>query len=359
MAMKNNLHHILLIRTDRIGDVVLTTPTVSWLRKYYPHARIAFLTRAYTAPLLRHYSGIDEILIYRPEEEHAGLRGHLRLARQLKSHRFDAAFLFFPQPGLSLALYRAGIPLRVGSGYRWSAIFLNRRIFEHRKKGEKHELEYNFSLLRDFVPRLPHPEEVVFDFQRDETLLHLRQKALNKLGLTASYAIIHPGSGGSAPRLPIEQFARIAHYLQRHSALQLLIVGNGKEQNLVNDLLQQLPSRERIHAVVGEWDLETYMGIIAGSRLFISNSTGPLHIARAFDVPVLAFYCPATPCSPKRWGPYNRLDSVLTPDISPCKSCNIKRCPYGNCLSHIPWNAIENRLQRILAGLNDLPRQRE
>jgi heptosyltransferase-2 len=90
------------------------------------------------------------------------------------------------------------------------------------------------------------------------------------------------------------------------------------------------------------------MSIIAGASFFISNSTGPLHIARAFNIPLLAFYCPAIPCSPERWGPYNQKDSIITPDIIPCKSCNIDKCPYGNCLNLISWSDIQKRLERLL-----------
>jgi len=78
--------------------------------------------------------------------------------------------------------------------------------------------------------------------------------------------------------------------------------------------------------------------------LFISNSTGPLHIARAMDIPLLAFYCPAIPCSPERWGPYNQLDSVITPRLEPCKSGNPEKCLHGNCLGLISWEMIQPRL---------------
>jgi ADP-heptose:LPS heptosyltransferase len=82
--------------------------------------------------------------------------------------------------------------------------------------------------------------------------------------------------------------------------------------------------------------------------LFISNSTGPLHIARVFDIPLIAFYCPAIPCSPRRWGPYNRIQSVLQPDIEPCKTGNPRKCPHGNCLESIKWEDIRILLDKRL-----------
>ncbi|NIW97787.1 MAG: lipopolysaccharide heptosyltransferase II, partial [Phycisphaerae bacterium] len=85
------INRILLIRTDRIGDVVLTTPAASILHQHDPNLHIAFLSKQYTEPLLRHHRHIDDIVIYDPLEAHRGLRGHLKLAGQLRKMHFDVA----------------------------------------------------------------------------------------------------------------------------------------------------------------------------------------------------------------------------------------------------------------------------
>jgi len=342
--------HILLIRTDRIGDVVLTTPLISILHQEFPHSKIYFLTRQYTAPLLKHHDWLDDVFIYDPEKEHRGLAGHFRLGKFLKEKHIDIAFLFYPQAGLAFSLFMAEIPIRVGSGYRWFSFFLNHRIYEHRKYGKKHELEYNLFLLKNFIRRLPLPAEIHFRFRLDEPLLQLRKSALEKLHIQSDYLIIHPGSGGSAPNLPPEKFKQITAYLFENTEKTILIVGDSSEADLVNTISAEI-NDPRIQKIIGEWDLETYMAVISGSRLFISNSTGPLHIARAFNIPLVAFYCPAIPCSPKRWGPYNQLDSVITPAVKPCSNCNLSTCPYGNCLGLISWETIQSKLEEKIKQL--------
>ncbi len=345
---ENTLRNILLIRTDRIGDVVLTTPALTVLRQHYPEARLHFLTRDYTAPILKHHRDLDEILLYQPEGRHRGWSGIRRLARELQARQIDTAFLFFPRPDLALALRLAGIPRRVGIAYRWYSFLLNKRIFEHRKHGRKHELEYNLSLLQPFVSHLPTPEEVQFNFVFDESLRAVRESLLRKGRIQSDYLVVHPGSGGSAPNLPPEMFARIVRFLAEKVSWDILLVGSKSEGPLLEQI-QRLAGVERLHRIAGDWNLEEYLAIIAGSRLFISNSTGPLHLARAFEVPLLAFYCPAIPCSPRRWGPYNRPEAVLVPEVEPCNSCNPARCPYGNCLSLIPWEKIQARLISLLS----------
>ncbi len=335
----------MLVRTDRIGDVILTTPAINFLRLKFPEARIFFLTREYTAPILKHYRFLDEILIYRPEEEHRGIRGHLKLARQLAEKKIDLAFLFYPQATLALSLFMAKIRYRIGTGYRWYSFLLNHKIYEHRKYGRRHELEYNLILLRDFLPEIPKPEEIHFHFVIDQQLQTIKSQALRERGIRSEYLIIHPGSGGSAPTLPPKMYQKILTHVTQKTDLDILLIGDSSEAQLIEEIAGRNGS-SKIHTISGAWNLETYMAVISGSRLFISNSTGPLHIARALEIPLIAFYCPATPCSPRRWGPYYRRDSVLLPDIEPCKSCNSEKCPYGNCLELISWERIQALLDQ-------------
>jgi heptosyltransferase-2 len=343
MAYKN----FLLIRTDRIGDVILTTPAIDILKKKFPDAKLYFLTRPYTAPLLKHYKGLDQIIEYRPDAEHQGITGHLKLAKFLRSLSIDTAFLLYPKPLLAFTLFKAKIPVRIGSGYRWYSFFLNRPVFEHRKYGKRHELEYNLSLIEPVVNKIPEPDQINFSFMKDSFLKKLREKTLLQNRINNNYIIIHPGSGGSAPNLPAEKYAEIVRYLADNQDNEVVVVGDHSEKELVNKIVTL--SGKRVISILGEWDLERYMSVISGAASFISNSTGPLHIARAFNIPLLAFYCPAIPCSPGRWGPYNQSDAVITPDLVPCKSCNINKCPHGNCLDQIEWEEIRKKLDRLIS----------
>jgi heptosyltransferase-3 len=345
-----DLKNILLIRTDRIGDVVLTTPAISLLHGTYPNADLFFLTREYTAPLLKHHPYIKEVITYDPEGKHRGLKGHLRFAEELKKREIELAIFFHPVAYLALSVFMANIPHRLASGYRWYSFLLNHPVYEHRKYGLRHELEYNLSLIKNFIKTMPTPEEIKFQFTMDESMIALKQKELKKFNIGSRYIIIHPGSGGSAPNLPMEMFSRILIYLRQRTDMDIILAGDYTEKTLIDSISDE-KATERIFKIIGQWNLEQYMAIIGESRLFISNSTGPLHIARAFDIPLLAFYCPAVPCSPERWGPYNRQDSIITAPVEPCKTCNINKCPHGNCLRHISWEMIKTGLDNKLGEI--------
>ena len=342
------INKLLLIRTDRIGDVILTTPAASRLRDVFPNAHITFMVRDYTAELLALHHDIDEVIRYQPQDGHRGLAGHIRLARQLRADRFDAAILFYPRPLLAAALRLSGIPRRIGTGYKFYSLLFNRRIYEHRMRGGKHELDCNLTLLDALVP---HEEwQPRFAFSIPPILDEWRRRFLASHDIRGKYAVIHAGNGGSAPNLTVAQYRALARQLLAQSDLQLLFTGIPPEAARIGEITAGSDGA-RVIKVVGELDMVQLTAVIAAAALFAGSSTGPLHIARAFDVPLMGFYCPARACAPARWGPYRQQEWTLTSAVTPCERCNSEKCPHGNCLSHLTDETLQAFVARRLAAL--------
>ncbi len=335
---------ILLVRTDRIGDVVLTTPAATILKEQFPDAEIHFLTRAYTAPLVELHADVDHVLIYQPEGKHRGFKGHLQLANKLREYQYDAAFLFYPTFSLAWVLFQAAIPVRVGSGFRWySSLFLNYKHYEHRKTGQRHELEYNIQLINRIV-KIPHAA-IAFRFQIPEILHDWWQTYRIHHNLPSEYAVVHPGSGGSAPNLTLAQYQQVIHAILSETQLAVLLTGSPDELEVLQSIKNNFADKP-VFIIGVDFTLPQLMIIISQAQLFVSTSTGPLHIAAAFNVPVVGFYCPAPPCSPRRWGPYGQEQWTVTPEVTPCRYCKVEQCPHGNCLSHIPPHRIQEIITR-------------
>src|SRR5882672_12512942 len=113
------MNKILIVRTDRVGDVLLTTPVSAALRAAFPQVKISWLVRPYTAPLLENNPDVDEILTD---------------LNQIKKKMFDAAIVSYPRWKTAWVLWRAGIPLRIGPASKPYSVLFNKRIWQHRSE---------------------------------------------------------------------------------------------------------------------------------------------------------------------------------------------------------------------------------
>lgn len=343
------IQRILIVRTDRVGDVVLTLPLVGVLKHLFPKSFIAFLTRAYTLPLVENCPLVDQIIEYEPAGCHHGRKGHHKLAQTLSAFQFDAALFCFPRWELVLAAKRAGIPHRLGTGFRWYSFLFTQKIYEHRKHCLKHELEYNVALASLLSrEKLPPPS---YGLHLKESLLRWRDETLQKFGLENGYAIIHAGNGGSAPNLSLTQYRTVRNFLLEHTSWKILLTGSLSEKGKVADLLEEALAKRMVNGA-GKFNLEELMAVVSGAKLLISSSTGPLHLADALGVPVAAFYCPRPPSTPKRWGPFTQPQGVLQPHVETPKRCQLKKCPHGGCLTQLSGQQLKDFLQERLRALN-------
>ena len=335
ISSSNPPERFLLVRTDRIGDTVLTLPAVTALRKKYPAAFIIFLAHPYTAPLIQQYEGIDLLLTYEPERQHKGWPGIMRLSRELEVLKIDTALLFYPQLELAFALFKAKIPLRIATAYRWYSFLLNQRIYEHRKECKKHEADYNLSLLASLLPGETQQAHSKFKKWSPEPWWNNFRAELDR----SEYVIVHPGSGDSAPNLNKAQYRLIIRLLLEKTNWIVLLTGTTDERKLVHELAVGFP-KKRVKDIAGRFSLVEFFSIIRNSALLITTSTGPLHLANAVGTPLLGFFCPAKPHTPLRWGPYDQKKWVVTPELDRPDICKLKNCPHGGCLKHLSDSEI-------------------
>ncbi|MDP7622450.1 MAG: glycosyltransferase family 9 protein, partial [SAR324 cluster bacterium] len=180
--------------------------------------------------------------------------------------------------------------------------------YEHRKDCRKHESEYNLSLLDSLLPDQIKQPEYKFKKWTPESWWEEFSRELNY----PDYAIVHPGSGDSAPNLNAEQYILIIRLLLENTSWTVLLTGISKEENLVSELAAGFPE-ERVKKAAGRFSLAELFSVIRNSSLLVTSSTGPLHLANAAGTPLLGFFCPAKPHTPDRWGPYDQQQWVVTP----------------------------------------------
>jgi heptosyltransferase-3 len=324
---KKRLQNCLIVRTDRIGDVILTLPAVEALKSNFHSARVTMLVSSYTAGLVRDFA---DYLLY--TDSGGAERPFFEILREIRDNKFDCAVVAYPRVRIALLLWFAGIPVRVGTGYRWYSFLFNKRVYEHRKTAEKHEAEYNLSLLKALGCILPRKPEVHIKVTEEERNLAKRARVAAGIPEDARLALLHPGSGGSAREWRPGKFVQLAAELDK-LGFCVAITGAVKEEELVKKIA--LTAGGGVKPFVSKLELREFAAFIESAKIFIANSTGPLHISAAVGTPVIGFYPPVRVMSPERWGPLTSRKKIFIPDPKNCPRCKGGRCRGNDCMEQI------------------------
>ena len=287
------MDRILVVRTDRVGDVLLTTPVSTAIREAFPRARISWLVRSYTAPLLQHNPDVDQVLV-----DDGGSSGEL--VARIRGGQFDVAIVALPRRRIAWALWRAGVPMRIGPASKPCSLLFTKRLWQHRSEGKRHEADYNLELLEAIgVPFKRHPTRLVLT--EAERLGARALLASRGIGFSKPLVILHPGSGGSSARWPLGHFMALGDTLQAGGCDVVVTGGPGEDYR---DAMIAGMRRQPFFLAAGSLSLRELAAVISCADLLVSNSTGPLHLAVALGVPTVSIYSPIPTCHPTRWGPY-------------------------------------------------------
>jgi ADP-heptose:LPS heptosyltransferase len=316
---------ILIVRTDRIGDVVLATPLIRALRRSFPDAYLAALVRPYTRDVLLHNPHLNDLLVDDPDREHAGRAGFWKQVRMLRSQRFDTALLLLPTERLAWMLFLAGIRRRIGVGTRfYQVLTFMRTVSRHKYVPLRHEADYCLDLGRAIGATDDglRPKVVVTEEERKRALAVLEQRGISA-GSEGKIRLIgiHPGHGHSAPNWRPERYAELVAGLLAEPDIRIVITGGAGDRPLMEPFGLLDPAR--VVDLVGMLNVRELVGVISHVDVLVSASTGPMHIAAGLGVPTVSLFCPLTACSPSLWGPLGNRSDVVLPPEGYCRT----RCP--------------------------------
>jgi heptosyltransferase-2 len=320
---KDKFRRILIVRTDRIGDVLLSTPVIKALRYHYPDAYIAMMVSPYAKDTIEGNPYLDKVIIYDKDGKHKSWQRSIKFAHNLKKKKFDLAIILHPTNRVHLVTFFAGIPKRVGYGLKLGFL-LTDRLKHNKHLGQQHELEYNLDLLKYlgiepqdkslFMPIKPESEKWVHQLLEQENI-----KESDKL------LAIHPGASCPSKVWPNERFAQVADRLAEKYRFKVIIVSGSKDVTLAQNLADKM--QQTAINLGGKTSVSQLASILKRCRLFISNDSGPVHVASAVGVPVISIFGRNQPgLSPKRWGPTGKSDRVLHKKEAGCIECLAHNC---------------------------------
>jgi heptosyltransferase-3 len=289
---------ILLVRHDALGDALVSLPTACALRDHFPEAEVDVLAGGRGEWAFRRAG-------YPVLRDPGDFGGTVALLREYKPRVVVVAG---PGGRIPLAAWAVRVPVRIGYAHRLWGFCYNRPLFGSRRRSGAHEAALTLALLRPLgirarridPPRLTPPSEAVDDIAT----------TLKNMGIGGKYAVLHPGSGGSAVEWPADNYRELAGPLLAQG-YGVVVSGGEAERAAAEGIIAGLDGP--CANLAGSTDLDLLAALIAGAALFVSSSTGPMHLAAALGVRQVALFSKKPPINPARWRPLNPRALVLTP----------------------------------------------
>ncbi|MBL7091798.1 MAG: lipopolysaccharide heptosyltransferase II [Candidatus Omnitrophica bacterium] len=343
---ENSFKKILITRTDRIGDVLLSTPVIKALRKVSPQSHIAVMVRPYARDIVLGNPYLDEVIIYDKYGAQRSFWRSIKFGWDLKKRKFDLALILHPTNRQHLLSFLAGIKKRVGFNRKMGFLLTDR--IEHRKhQGLKHELEYTLDAVRSLGIE-PEDKELFMPIRKDSEMYVEEFLASQGVQKADKMIALHPGASCPSKIWPAERFAQVADKLAGEFKVRVAVVAGPDDVNKGKNLISLM--RCGCIDACGKTTVSQLASLLRRCCLFISNDSGPVHIAAAVGVPVVAVFGRSQPgLSPRRWGPTGKDDIVLHKDAG-CRQCLAHNCQKGfACLQAISVEEVLAAARKILS----------
>jgi len=321
---------ILLLRLERIGDLVMTLPAIAAVRALAPSAQIDLVVGSWNAQLATAIPSVDEVETLDAQwlARDGGGRGLTQLLKHAAGWRrkhYDLAINFEPDVRSNLLI--AAVGAEWASGYRsgGGGPLLDEALdydpTAHTTDNAKRLVETVFGAAA--------PAQTTSLIEIPDAY---RQRVRALLGsATRPLVGMHVSGGRPVKQWDPARFGEVARRLVAGRGATILLTGSAADRPLVEQVTRVLPAGGAIDAT-GEADLLTLAALLDEAELLITGDTGPMHIAAAVGTPIVAVFGAS---DPRRYAPRGPLDRVVRVDL-PCAPCNRIRLPPARCTGIIP-----------------------
>jgi ADP-heptose:LPS heptosyltransferase len=328
--------HIIFSKTDGIGDVVLSLPMAGLVKHYLGVHRVSFIVAAYTAEIVRHCIHVDNVIL---KEDF--IKGNLA---DIEWH--DTAIVMLrPDIQVIKAAFKYKIPTRIATNRRWYHwLYANKLQALSRKNSPLHETQLHCQLLKPLHIKTP---DQLNDFVPFYGLQTPACDVAKYFDFTKPYSIVmHPKSKGSAREWPLKNYLAVAEALFNIGKIQILLTGTSEEGDAILQQCPELYHHPGVTNLTGKLQLIELMTIIAHSHALLACSTGPLHLAAAFNKWAIGLYPPLRPMHPGRWAP---IGTNVVVNVKPGEC--VEKCEPSDCAC-MRWIQPDMVIEQVLKAFN-------
>lgn len=318
--------NLLIILPNWLGDAVMATPAIEALCQIYPDAKLTIVGSYVSCEALKHHPQC--IRSYVDETKNGGNRflNTYRFAKELGRH--DMAITFRNQLHSSLLLRFSGTPITAGRKSWHSCRLLTHCI---KPLHPSHLVEQ----YRDIAQSLT---------KETLTIGHLKLYLPPHRYLRPTLGINPGATYGSAKRWYPEKFAEVARaYADRYD---IILFGGPNEVGMANDIESRLKGI-KITNLAGRTSIQELCSFIGGLDLFITNDSGPMHVAAAYQVPTVAIFGPTRHLETSQW--MNEKSIIVRHDME-CAPCMKRECPLGHheCMKSIEAEEVIEAIKSLI-----------
>ena len=292
--------NILITRDDKIGDFVLALPMIKIAKDFFKDDKIIVLVSKTNYEFAQSIDFIDDVILYKDNL--------FDLVKLIKSKNIDISFCAFTHTKLALALLLAGIKKRYAPASKIAQIFSNCSIKQRRSKVEKTEYEYNILLLKAYDDNISlNFTKPILNFTKDETNKQLelfKNKYQIKDKDKDKYIVFHSGCGGSSDgNLVLDDYIKLAKSISLQDGIKIIFTFG--PDDFINK--EYIKSKLDFDVILydSKLSLIDFCKLLCNFDLFISTSTGPMHLAGAVNIKTISFFGNSLFASSKRWATIN------------------------------------------------------
>jgi len=349
--MINNPQKILIRGVNWIGDAVLSIPAIHAVRKAFPHADISLLVKPWVADIFSTNNDIDEIIIYK--DSYKGLKGKLMLAKILKSRKFNTAVLLQNAFDAALIAWLAKIPERIGYNTNFRKFLLTYAVPLTKEILSRHQVYYYLNIIHSLGAEAAEADPYLSITHDEREWAQRELKSFNPAQLPVIG--INPGATyGSAKRWLPERFAELIWTIIGRLNGKVILFGSQSEVKSADEIISAMTARSshitdspsHILNMSGKTSLRELAALISECDAFVTNDSGPMHMAAALSVPTVAIFGST---NRKTTGPFGQGHHAVSKDF-PCAPCMKRECPEGHlrCLTEINAGEIFDAVTELL-----------
>jgi ADP-heptose:LPS heptosyltransferase len=345
------VNKILVIRTNRIGDVILTTPIFRALKDKFPAASLSVLVHAETREIIENNKFIDEVVTINNRGIWLFLREG-KVIRSLKNEKFDLVFVMHPAIWCNLLSFLIRPKLSIGFDCYGSGWLLDKSVFyiynEHR-----YARLINFKIKHEIDSNLDLVNAVGIDMDNKQPFIEISPEKIEKMSFFLKengfkkddlIALVHPASKEPQIRWKKEGFSYVADRLIDNGIKVIILEGPG-ERGVVEDVVKRMNNKP---VIARNLSLGEVAALTKLCHVFLGNSTGPAHIASAVNVPTVTIMGIRHPSdSSFRWRPLGPRSVVLENNIG-CKVCYPSECRHYLCINGVKEEEVLKNCLRLI-----------